>query len=215
MLIGYYPLMTRLQDDLPEVLAAIRADRLSHGDGRGGRRRHDGPARADSAACRFLCAERDGGRASDGRSEPRAMIEAFRDAGATGLLGIKLGERGALLSPRPGEFVDVAGGSRRRGRWSTRLGRATASMAGCWRGSCAGSSPADAGRLGGAAGACCVTGLGATIGRCAVIERNGAVGRVPLTPLSGSRAIYRSRRLRAGIAGWAARNTLQGACCRT
>ena len=37
-----------------------------------------------------------------GQSEPRAMIETFRRAGAAGLVGIKLGARGALLSPAAG-----------------------------------------------------------------------------------------------------------------
>ncbi len=43
-----------------------------------------------------------------GRSEPRGMIQSFREAGAKGWLGIKLGAHGALLSPRPGEFIDVS-----------------------------------------------------------------------------------------------------------
>ena len=54
MLIGYYPLMTRLQPDLPEVLAAIRETGCLTALGCRGRRRHDGSAGQDSAAYRFL-----------------------------------------------------------------------------------------------------------------------------------------------------------------
>jgi sugar/nucleoside kinase (ribokinase family) len=62
MLIGYYPLLSRLQDDLPEVLAAIRSVGCltamdAAGDG--------GTMEPYFAASGFLCAERERGGASD------------------------------------------------------------------------------------------------------------------------------------------------------
>ena len=97
MLIGYYPLMTRLQEDLPEVLAAIREDGLPHGDGCGRRRRRRWSRSGRS--CRIwiftfrACVE---AAHQTGEAKPQAMIAAYREAGATGWLGIKLGERGAI-----------------------------------------------------------------------------------------------------------------------
>ena len=62
MLIGYYPLMTRLQPDLPEVLAAIRETGcLTALDAAGDGGTMD-PLAQDSAAPRFLRAERNRGR---------------------------------------------------------------------------------------------------------------------------------------------------------
>ena len=43
-----------------------------------------------------------------GEEEPEKIIEVFRGCGAEGLLGVKLGSEGALLSPKPGEFASVS-----------------------------------------------------------------------------------------------------------
>ena len=108
MLLGYYPLMTRLQSDLPEVLAAIRETGcLTAMDAAGDGGRMDPLARILPHLDFYVPNETEAANQT-GRSEPRAMIKAFREAGATGWLGIKLGAQGALLSPRPGEFIDVS-----------------------------------------------------------------------------------------------------------
>jgi fructokinase len=94
-----------------------------------------------------------------GEHEPRAMIKAFRDAGAQGFVGIKLGVRGALLSPKPGEFVEVAV-VKAPGAVVDTTGAGDSFYAGLLAGVLRGLPPADAGRLAAATGACCVTGLG-------------------------------------------------------
>ena len=97
------------------------------------------------------------------------MIGTYRDAGATGWLGIKLGSKGALLSPRPGEFVQVATVQPPAAIIDT-TGAGDCFFGGVLAGVLRGLSPADAGRLGAAAGACCVTGLGATTAICGYDE---------------------------------------------
>jgi sugar/nucleoside kinase (ribokinase family) len=161
MLLGYYPLMTRLQNDLPEVLAAMRAAGcLTALDAAGDGGTMDPLARILPHLDFYVPNETEAAHQT-GRDEPREMIQTYRDAGAQGLLGIKLGERGALLSPRPGEFVDVAV-VKAPGQVVDTTGAGDSFYGALLAGILRGLSPADAGKLAAAAGACCVTGLGAT-----------------------------------------------------
>ena len=96
-------------------------------------------------------------------TDPRAMIDTFREAGAAGLVGIKLGSQGALLSPATGEWLTIAPVSP-PGEVVDTTGAGDAFYAGLIAGLARGLPVAQAGRLAAAAGACCVTGLGATEG---------------------------------------------------
>jgi sugar/nucleoside kinase (ribokinase family) len=161
MLIGYYPLMTQLQGDLPEVFAAIRkAGCVTALDACGDGGTMDPLARILPHVDYYVPNEIEGAHQT-GEEEPRAMIAAYREAGAGGFLGIKLGERGALLSPRPGEFVEieVIGAP---GAVVDTTGAGDCFYAGLLAGVLRGLGAAAAGRLAAAAGACCVTGVGAT-----------------------------------------------------
>jgi sugar/nucleoside kinase (ribokinase family) len=163
MLLGYYPLLPNLINDLPEVLAAIR-----------------------KAGCKTaLDAAGDGGALAPllpvlphldlyipslaeaahqtGEEDPRKIIAIYRDAGAPGLLGVKLGSRGVLLSPRAGEFIEVPV-TRPPGEVVDTTGAGDCFLGGLLTGLIRGMSAADAGKLGSATGACCVTCLGATAG---------------------------------------------------
>ena len=42
-----------------------------------------------------------------GQKDPARIIPFYRDCGAPGLLGVKLGPRGALLSPAAGELIEI------------------------------------------------------------------------------------------------------------
>ncbi|HJN13487.1 MAG: PfkB family carbohydrate kinase [Pirellulaceae bacterium] len=91
------------------------------------------------------------------------MIRTFRELAPQALLGVKLGDYGALLSDAddhwipirpitpPGPVIDTTGAG-------------DFFYAGLIAGLLAGLSVADAGRIGAAAGACCVTGVGASSG---------------------------------------------------
>jgi sugar/nucleoside kinase (ribokinase family) len=161
MLIGYYPLMTRLQNDLPEVFAAIRETGcLTALDAAGDGGTMEPLARILPHTDFYVPSESEAEHQT-GRREPRAMIEAFRESGAQGFLGIKLGARGALLSPSPGEFLDVPA-VKPPGEVVDTTGAGDCFYGGLLTGILRGLSCAHAGRLAAATGACCVTGLGAT-----------------------------------------------------
>lgn len=161
MLIGYYPLMTRLQNDLPEVFAAIRERGcLTAMDAAG-----DGGTMEPLASILphldFYLPSQAEAEHQTGLHEPRAIIGVYREAGARGWLGIKLGSKGALISPTPGEFIEVPA-VKPPGPVIDTTGAGDAFLGGVLAGVLRGLPPAAAGRLGAAAGACCVTGLGAT-----------------------------------------------------
>jgi sugar/nucleoside kinase (ribokinase family) len=161
MLLGYYPLMTQLQPDLPEVFAAIRETGcLTALDAAGDGGTMDPLARILPHVDFYVPNETEAAHQT-GKAEPRAMIGAYRDAGATGWLGIKLGEAGALLSPRPGEFIEIDV-VQAPGAVVDTTGAGDCFYGGLLAGVLRGLGPREAGRLGAACGACCVTGLGAT-----------------------------------------------------
>lgn len=161
VLLGYYPLLPNLIDDLPEVFAELRkAGCLTALDaaGDGGELGPLAPVlpHLDLYVPSFAEARR-----QTGEEDPLRIIAAYREAGAVGLVGVKLGSRGVMLSPRPGEFIDVAV-TNPPGEVVDTTGAGDCFLGGLLTGLLRGLSPADAGRLGSATGACCVTGLGAT-----------------------------------------------------
>lgn len=161
VLLGYYPLLPNLIDDLPEVFAELRkVGCLTALDaaGDGGELGPLAPVlpHLDLYVPSFAEAHR-----QTGEEDPRRIIATYRDAGAAGLVGVKLGSRGVMLSPNPGEFIDVAV-TKPPGEVVDTTGAGDCFLGGLLTGLLRGLSPADAGRLGSATGACCVTGLGAT-----------------------------------------------------
>ena len=162
-LIGYYSLLPELEDDLPELLPILQETgcktAMDSAGGGGQLRPLDRmlphldvyfPSLAEASH-------------QTGLSEPREIIEAFRGCGATGLLGVKLGKRGALISERPGEWLDVESVSP-PGPIVDTVGAGDSFLSAFLLGLHRGLSTADAGRLGAVAGACCLTGHGASSG---------------------------------------------------
>ena len=162
-LLGYYSLLPNLEHDLPELLERI-----------------------SETGCRTaLDAAGDGGTLEpldrilphldvyvpsygeavpqSGEKDPEKILKVFRGCGTEALLGVKLGDKGVLLSPRKGSYLEIAPVTA-PGPVVDTTGAGDAFYAGLLTGLLRGMSPEEAGRLGAAAGACCVTGLGASAG---------------------------------------------------
>lgn len=98
-----------------------------------------------------------------GLGDPREIITCYRTHGAAGVVGVKLGSRGTLLSPRAGEFLEIPCVSA-PGPVADTTGAGDSLLAGLITGILRGMPLDQAGRLGAATAACCVTGVGATAG---------------------------------------------------
>lgn len=161
MLLGYYSLLPNLQDDLPEVLAAIRATGCKTALDAAG----DGGTMTPLDRCLphldyFVPSWREAEHQT-GEHDPRRILDVYRGAGAPGLVGVKLGAEGALLSPTPNEFAEIAAVPP-PGDVVDTTGAGDCFYGGLLAGILRGLSVIDAGQLAAACGACCVTGLGAT-----------------------------------------------------
>jgi sugar/nucleoside kinase (ribokinase family) len=163
MLVGYYSQMPDLEGDLHDVLTAIRATGCQTAMDTGGSGGLMQPLDRILPHLDVYVPSRDEAMHQTGQSDPRSIIETFRSCGATGLLGVKLGSEGALLSPVAGEFV-VVPCIKPPGPIIDTTGAGDAFLAGLLTGLLRGMSVADAGYLGAATAACCITALGATDG---------------------------------------------------
>jgi sugar/nucleoside kinase (ribokinase family) len=162
MLLGYYPLLPNLEADLPEVLAAIqKAGCQTALDAAG-----DGGTLDPLAGCLpyldYYVPSLKEASHQTGEDDPRKIIGVFRHEGAKGLLGVKLGTQGALLSSRPDEFLEIPAIAP-PGEVIDTTGAGDCFFGGLLAGLLRGLDIADAGKLAAACGAYCVTGLGATI----------------------------------------------------
>ena len=98
-----------------------------------------------------------------GLSDAREIVGCYRSHGARGIVGVKLGARGTLLSPRAGDFVEIPCVPA-PGPVADTTGAGDSLLAGLITGILRGMPLEQAGRLGAATAACCVTGVGATAG---------------------------------------------------
>jgi sugar/nucleoside kinase (ribokinase family) len=161
-LVGYYSMMP-MEGDLPEVFAAMhevgcKTGLDAAGDGGGMKPLDRILPHVDVYVPSYSEAVH-----QTGEKEPERIVERFRDCGAPGMLGVKLGSKGALLSPKAGEFVRVEP-VKPPGAVVDTTGAGDSFLGGLLTGMLRGMSVGDSGRLGAAAGACCVTGRGGTAG---------------------------------------------------
>lgn len=163
VLLGYYSLMPNLEKDLPDVFAAIRklgCKTALDSAGSGGDMQ---PLDRILPHLDVYCPSHDEAMHQTGKSDPYEILETYRGCGAPGVLGVKLGSKGALLSPAAGQFVPISVVSP-PGEIRDTTGAGDCFYAGLLTGLLRGMSPADSGRLAAATGACCITALGATTG---------------------------------------------------
>ena len=163
MLIGYYSLMPNLESDLPEVLAAIRqtgCQTALDAAGDGGTMQ---PLDRILPHLDVYCPSLDEATHQTGETDPRKIIDIYRRCGAPGLLGVKLGKNGAMLSPAAGEYIELPCATP-PGPVVDTTGAGDSFFAGLLTGLLKGFDAAQAGRLAAATGACCVTDYGATAG---------------------------------------------------
>lgn len=163
-LFGYYGLWSdEFASELPSVLAEIRR--------RGCRTALDAAAGGGTMQplnqilphLDVYIPSLDEARSQTGCSDPHDMLRVFREFNDDGLLGVKLGSDGAILSPADNQSITIPPVSA-PGRVIDTTGAGDCFYAGLICGLLRGYSISQAGRLGAAAGACSVTQEGATTG---------------------------------------------------
>ncbi|MEM8944897.1 MAG: carbohydrate kinase family protein [Planctomycetota bacterium] len=173
MLLGYFPLLPNLLDDLPTVLQAIKGvgcQTALDSAGDGGKLEHLQPSLPYLDYYVPSLAE---ATHQTLETDPVKIIQAYREAGASGTLGVKLGRDGALLSPRARSYIEVPPVSP-PGPLVDTTGAGDCFFGGLLCGLLNDLDLASAGQLASAAGASCVTGLGATT----AISDYGATARL-------------------------------------
>ncbi len=162
-LLGYYSLMPNLESDLAEVFAAIRETGCKTAldcAGSGGTMK---PLDRILPHLDVYVPSLSEASHQTGVSEPRAILDLYRSYGAAGLVGVKLGAKGVLLSPAAGEYIEIPGIAP-PGEIVDTTGAGDCFYAGLLTGLLRGLDVRSAGLLGAAAGACCITALGGSAG---------------------------------------------------
>jgi len=163
VILGYAGLLPGLEPDLAAAVSLLREAgcrvALETG-GAGGRLEDVAPA---LPAIDLFVPSLDEAAAQTGGGDPRAILEGYRDLGAAGIVGVKLGSRGTLLSPAAGEFHKIPCVPA-PGPVIDTTGAGDALLAGLVAGIVRGMPPEKACLLGAAHAACCVTAAGATAG---------------------------------------------------
>jgi len=161
--VGYIGLLPGLEPDLAEAVRLIAATGCKvaiETAGDGGRLEQVAPALPHVD---LYVPSLDEAQAQTGCDDPRAIIDRYRSLGATGIIGVKLGTAGTLLSPAAGEWLEVPCIAA-PGPMVDTTGAGDSLLAGLLTGLLQELPIATAARLGAATAACCVTGLGATEG---------------------------------------------------
>jgi len=167
LLLGYYSLMPNLEPDLPEAFAAVReAGCMTAMDaaGSGGTMQ---PLEQILPHLDVWVPSKAEAVNQTGEDDPEKIMAVYRGCGAPGIVGVKLGGAdGVMLSGADGAAVYVPSCTP-PGDVVDTTGAGDSFYAGLLTGLLRGMPLADAGRLGAAAAACCVTVLGGNAGgRC-------------------------------------------------
>jgi sugar/nucleoside kinase (ribokinase family) len=163
MLLGYYSLMPSIGDDLPEVLAMVRdvgCRTALDAAGAGGTMQ---PLDRALPHLDVYVPSHNEAIHQTGKEDPKQIIDIYRDCGAPGLLGVKLGKDGVMLSPKAGAYIDVPICTP-PGDVVDTTGAGDSFYGGLLTGLLKELPLDQAGRIGTAAAACCVTTIGGSGG---------------------------------------------------
>ncbi len=162
-IVGYFGLLPGLEPELRRGLAALHAAGCMvalETAGSGGSLDELSPA---LPLVDLFVPSLDEAAHQAGTDDPRAILACYRSHGAAGIVGVKLGTRGTLLSPKPGELLEIPCVTA-PGPVADTTGAGDSFLAGLITGILRGMPLREAGLLGSATAACCVTGIGATAG---------------------------------------------------
>lgn len=160
-LFGYYSMLPALEPDLPKVLADLqRLGCLTAMDAAGSGGCTDQLAKSLPHLNYYIPSYTEA-YAQTGETDPQKILSTFRSYGARGLVGVKLGRFGAMLSPTRDEFMDVECISPPQPVVDT-TGAGDAFFAGLLTGVLRGMDLMESAQLASATAAWCICGEGAT-----------------------------------------------------
>lgn len=164
MLIGYYPMMGGLEEQLPDVLAEIRRQGCRTAMDSGADGGSMNPLDRILPHLDVYVPSFDEACHQTGLQDPHRIIDFYRQAGARGIVGVKLGSKGAMLSDADSGCLMIEPIAPPGGKVVDTTGAGDSFYAGLLTGLLKGMKLPDAGRLGAATAACCISAVGATTG---------------------------------------------------
>jgi sugar/nucleoside kinase (ribokinase family) len=162
-LAGYYSLMPNLDPAMAGLYAAMRRRGVRTALDSGGEGGGMAPLDQILPHLDVYVPSHNEAQHQTGESDPRRIIDRYRSCGCPGIVGVKMGTRGVLLSGRAGEYVEISICTP-PGPVVDTTGAGDNFYAGLLAGLIKGMDLRDAGRLGAAVAACCVTTVGGSGG---------------------------------------------------
>ena len=162
-LVGYFGLLPGLEPMLADSLAAIKQTGCQVAIETGGSGGSFAALLPAMPHIDIYVPSIDEAMHQTGLCDPHDMIACYRSHGAAGIVGVKMGVRGSILSPEPNVFVEIPCLSA-PGPVVDTTGAGDSFLAGLIAGVLRTMPLREAGLLGAATAACCVTGRGATAG---------------------------------------------------
>jgi sugar/nucleoside kinase (ribokinase family) len=169
LVIGYVGLLPALEPSLADSLMSVRSTHqliAVETGGNGGDLAHLTPA---FPSIDVFVPSLEEASQQTGFRDPREILGCYRGLGARGLIGVKLGVQGTVLSPTADEILSIPCIPPTKPITDT-TGAGDCFLAGLLTGLIRGMTAREAGLLGAATAACCVTGVGATAGLCSFDE---------------------------------------------